>query len=268
MKFRKHDLTSFDCTIKSINGPLNAEPGTKWEYGTAIDWIGLAVEKVSGTDLDTYFKRNIFSPLGIRSMTLKPQTGLNGDSVLPHLVGMNFRDNKTGKVEAQPHVIEQDESKIQVLYGGAGAYGNAGEYVQILAALLNEGKHPVTGNRILSAESVTEMFRDQLSDQLVKDLDTPITDAIPALTNAFSIPGETKQWVFAGLKAYDGPDKKHSFVWWAGIANVSIKARVRNYLLISVNTALLDHKPRTWVSLMIDKKNLAGLHSKKTDTAP
>lgn len=37
-------------------GPLNAEPGTRWEYGCCIDWAGLAVEKVSGVDLDTYFK--------------------------------------------------------------------------------------------------------------------------------------------------------------------------------------------------------------------
>lgn len=37
-------------------GPLNAEPGSRWEYGCSIDWAGLAVEKVSGVDLDTYFK--------------------------------------------------------------------------------------------------------------------------------------------------------------------------------------------------------------------
>ena len=36
--------------------PLNAEPGTRWEYGCSVDWAGLAVEKVSGMDLDTYFK--------------------------------------------------------------------------------------------------------------------------------------------------------------------------------------------------------------------
>lgn len=48
--------------MNSIMGPLNAEPGTRWEYGTAIDWAGLVVENVSGKDLDTYFK--------VRSMCL------------------------------------------------------------------------------------------------------------------------------------------------------------------------------------------------------
>lgn len=41
-------------------GPLNAEPGSRWEYGCSIDWAGLAVEKVSGMDLDAYFKVSEF----------------------------------------------------------------------------------------------------------------------------------------------------------------------------------------------------------------
>lgn len=41
-----------------------------------------------------------------------------------------------------------------------------------------------------------------------------------------SLPGDHKQWTIGGLKAYDGPEKKHSFVWWAGIANVGVGKRV------------------------------------------
>lgn len=40
------------------------------------------------------------------------------------------------------------------------------------------------------------------------------------------LPGVVKQWTFGGLKAYDGPEKKHSFVWWAGIANVGSISRL------------------------------------------
>ena len=116
-------------------------------------------------------------------MTLKPQTGLsNNKPVLPRLVGMNFRKGD-GSVNAQEHVIEQDESKIEVLYGGAGAYGNAAEYVQILVALLNEGKHPKTGNSILKPDSVQLLFKDQLDDKLVKDLYRLVPGAIPELSN-------------------------------------------------------------------------------------
>lgn len=84
---------------------------------------------------------------------------------------MNFRDkNQDGKMFAQEHVIEQDESKIEVLYGGAGSYGNAADYVQILVALLNDGKHPKTGKQILQPQSVQLLFKDQLDEKLVKDL--------------------------------------------------------------------------------------------------
>lgn len=97
---------------------------------------------------------------------------------------MNFRDqSQGGKVIAQPHVIEQDENKIEILYGGAGGYGNASEYVQILVALLNEGKHPKTGKSILKPESAQLLFKDQLDDTLVKDLYRLVPGAIPELSN-------------------------------------------------------------------------------------
>ena len=56
IQFEERGLTSFGCKKASVMAPLNAEPGTRWEYGCSIDWAGLAVEKVSGMDLDTYFK--------------------------------------------------------------------------------------------------------------------------------------------------------------------------------------------------------------------
>ena len=49
-----------------IAGPL-FDPGERWEYGIAIDWIGLLVEKISAKSLGTYMQENIFSPLGMTS---------------------------------------------------------------------------------------------------------------------------------------------------------------------------------------------------------
>lgn len=123
--FKKNGLTSFGCSRKSINAPLRAEPGTQWEYGSSIDWAGQAVEKVSGLSLDAYFKKNIFEPVGIKNMTLLPESGVPG-GVKKTLAGMNFKQ-QDGKVKPMDHVIEQQESKIEVQYGGAGAYGNAAE---------------------------------------------------------------------------------------------------------------------------------------------
>ena len=37
--------------------PLAFDPGQRWEYGVNIDWIGKAVERVSGQRLGDYFVR-------------------------------------------------------------------------------------------------------------------------------------------------------------------------------------------------------------------
>lgn len=134
----------------------------------------------------TRLQENIFEPLGMKNITLKPQTGIQDGGVLPRLAGMNFKETQGDATTARPqqHVIEQDENQIEILYGGAGAYGNAAEYVQILVALMNDGTHPITKAEILKPASVEELFRDQLSDDVVKDLDRPIEGMMPELSNS------------------------------------------------------------------------------------
>jgi CubicO group peptidase (beta-lactamase class C family) len=43
--------------------PLIFEPGTRWQYGTSLDWTGRLVETVSGQTLEQYFQANILKPL-------------------------------------------------------------------------------------------------------------------------------------------------------------------------------------------------------------
>ena len=49
--------------------PLIFEPGTRWQYGTSVDWTGRLVEAVSGLTLEQYFQRNILQPLGMKDTT-------------------------------------------------------------------------------------------------------------------------------------------------------------------------------------------------------
>ena len=50
---------------RCIDLPLVSDPGTKWEYGISIDWIGKAVEAVSGQKLGRYMQDNLLAPLGM-----------------------------------------------------------------------------------------------------------------------------------------------------------------------------------------------------------
>ncbi len=62
------------------------DPGTRWEYGTNIDFVGKAVEAVSGKKLDAYLRDNIFAPLGMSDTGFKI-----GDAQRKRLVGMHAR---------------------------------------------------------------------------------------------------------------------------------------------------------------------------------
>jgi CubicO group peptidase (beta-lactamase class C family) len=45
--------------------PLEFSPGDRWNYSVSTDVLGVVVERLSGNDLDQYFRRHIFDPLGM-----------------------------------------------------------------------------------------------------------------------------------------------------------------------------------------------------------
>src|SRR5450759_4621708 len=47
-----------------FTAPLSTDPGTRFEYGTNIDWLGLVIESASQQPLDGYVRDNILEPLG------------------------------------------------------------------------------------------------------------------------------------------------------------------------------------------------------------
>jgi CubicO group peptidase (beta-lactamase class C family) len=55
--------------LAALAAPLGFDPGERWEYGIGIDIAGRMVEVVSGLDLESYFQRHIFSPLGMTGRT-------------------------------------------------------------------------------------------------------------------------------------------------------------------------------------------------------
>src|ERR1700689_3117464 len=51
------------CKNDALKTPIMTDPGTRWEYGTNIDFVGKAVEAVSGKRLDAYLRDHLFTPL-------------------------------------------------------------------------------------------------------------------------------------------------------------------------------------------------------------
>ena len=58
---------------KGLEYPLLFDPGTRWDYGIGIDWLGQVVEKVDGRRIDRFCREEIFEPLGMRDTRFEPE---------------------------------------------------------------------------------------------------------------------------------------------------------------------------------------------------
>jgi hypothetical protein len=89
--------------------------------GTNIDFVGKAIEAVSGKRLDAYLRDHIFTPLGMTDAGFKL-----GDAQRKRLGGMHAR-GEDGTLAAMPFELEQDP---EFHMGGGGLYGTAGDYIR------------------------------------------------------------------------------------------------------------------------------------------
>ncbi len=187
--------------------PLMFDPGTRWQYGTSIDWVGRIVEATSGEPLDVYFRKHILDPLGMNdtAFVLGPQQREREASV--HRRGPN------GALTAEP--LEQNSPR-QSFSGGGGIYSTAPDYLTLLRALLAGGA--LDGARILRPETVALMGQNQIGDIDVGVLKT----TVPALSNDVDLcPGVTRKWGFGHMitmQAVAGGRSAGSLTW-GGLLN-------------------------------------------------
>lgn len=138
--------------------PLKFTPGQGWYYGTALDWAGQVVEKVTGQVLGEYMTEHIFKPLGM------DDTGFRRDTLDPRVrdrtVPTSRRDAETGELVSGDESFSAPASP-RVYSGGAGLHTTAADHAKLLQALLKS----LAGDEgaLLWKETVGEMFRPQLT---------------------------------------------------------------------------------------------------------
>ena len=132
--------------------PLVFEPGTRWEYGTNLDWTGRLVEAVSGTTLEDYFQRHILQPLGMRDTSY-----ILAHEKFDRLVS-NGQRQSDGSLKESPR---QPPAAPKSFNGGGGLYSTVGDYVRFMQMILGRGSAP-GGVRILSPKLVAEMTSNQI----------------------------------------------------------------------------------------------------------
>jgi len=195
------------CKNDALKTPIMSDPGTRWEYGTNIDFVGKAVEAVSGKRLDAYLRDHLFTPLGMSDTGFKL-----GDSQRQRLVGMHAR-GEDGSLAPIPFELEQDP---EFHMGGGGLYGTAGDYIKFTQMILNGGRG--NGNQVLAPETVAMMGQNHIGELNM----TKMISAVPSATNDVDLyPDLVKKWGLSFLitTARTPEGRSPGSLAWAGLAN-------------------------------------------------
>ena len=129
-----------------------AEPGSTFLYGNGTDWLGLAVEAVSGRSLDEVVSASITEPLGMT------RTGFAlDDRARAELVPVHVRGGDGRWVASEFELPRRPE----YVSGSRGLYSTARDYLTFQQMLLGEGTAP-DGTSLLTPETVQAMFCDQI----------------------------------------------------------------------------------------------------------
>ena len=195
------------CLNAALKTPIMTDPGTRWEYGTNIDFVGKAVEAASGKKLDAYLREHIFAPLGMSDTAFKIT-----DDMRKRLVGMHAR-GEDGTLAAIPFELEQNP---EFHMGGGGLYSTAADYIKFCQMILNKGKG--NGNQVLKAETVALMGQNHIGELTVDKM----TTAAPMYTNDVDLyPDQVKKWGLSFLinTAKTPEGRSPGSLAWAGLAN-------------------------------------------------
>lgn len=197
----------FSCQNVALRTPIMSDPGTRWEYGINIDFVGKAVEAVSGKRLDAYLREHIFTPLGMNDTGFKITDNMRQRLVATHARG------EDGSLAPIPFEIEQNP---EFHMGGGGLYGTAGDYIKFTQMILNKGRG--NGNQLLKPETVALMGQNHIGDLTIGKM----TTVAPVYTNDVDLfPDIVKKWGLSFLinTAKTPEGRSAGSLAWAGLAN-------------------------------------------------
>jgi methyl acetate hydrolase len=190
-----------------LKAPLLFDPGTRWEYGISTDWLGKLVERMSGRSLEVYFREKIFDPLGM------PDSFFSVPPDKQSRLAAIFQRKEDGSLTQQPR---QPVKPGEFLSGGGGLHSTASDYLRFIRALMGGGQ--LEQHRILSAESVAIMGRNQIGDLTIR----PFSSLIPQLaTDGGTLPGALDKFGlgFALNSRSVETQRGANTLAWAGIFN-------------------------------------------------
>jgi methyl acetate hydrolase len=197
--------------LAALRLPLAFDPGTRWEYGLNMDWVGQIVEAVSGQALDAYVREHITMPLGMADTGFIAAPAERARQASVH---QRAADGTLAPLPLEAPFSE--ELRPEFWAGGGGLYSTAPDYLTFLRMLLHGGSFE--GARILREETVAEMARNQIGDLPAGILKT----TTPARSNDVDLfPGNALRWGLGPMiNMAAGPHGRGAgTLTWGGVFN-------------------------------------------------
>lgn len=169
-------------------------------------------------------------PLGLKAVNMFPTPEMKQNLAFMH---QRWPGDPSKKSEERDHIYREPilaeirEDRERLFHsGGAGCFAKPAEYVQVLAALLNDGKSPITGERILQEKTVQMMWENQIPNmpnfarQGIPDAKREQTNPTPELYPQDGNPPQGWGLSFMLTQEPGATGRGKNTAWWAGIANL------------------------------------------------
>jgi len=190
-----------------FKAPMLADPGTRFEYGINLDWLGRVIYAVSGMKLDEAIAHVVTGPLGMNETAFLMSDAQRANSVPVHL------QDEHGAWAATDIDISQEP---EYWAGGHGLYSTPRDYMKFQRMLLGNGTSP-DGVKILESASVDAAFTNQIGDL---DFPAELPTADPTATCDF-IAGPGFKWGYGLLLNTEDIEgaRRAGTGAWAGLLN-------------------------------------------------
>lgn len=194
----------------AITTPILFDPGTQWEYGSSIDWLGQVVEGITGKCLGEVMQERVLAPLGMRDTAFTMS-----DDAARRRATIHQRAHD-GSLRPLGNFILPQDPEVQM--GGHALYSTVSDYLAFQRMWLNDGAAD-DGTKLLEASTVEWAVKNGLGDLKVKKL----PGVIPTLSNdAEFFPGQSKSWSYTFMvNDEDAPTGRPAgSIGWAGLTNL------------------------------------------------
>jgi CubicO group peptidase (beta-lactamase class C family) len=239
---------------KYEDAPRRFESGTKFMYGTSLEWVGKLIEKISQSTLEDYFKENITNPLEMN------RTFFNvPDSLQDFIVSRGYRgnDGKQPLTEIKERIPKENVIEFS---GDDGLWSSPNDYMKLLRCLLNYGT--LNDVVLLKKKTVEEMLKNQINNI---NMDSKGNYFNPAYCcNLENFTTNSTKWGLAWVIDNDGKSygRRPGTVFWGGMMNTYFYIDYKSGIASCIFTQHIpfNHKETTSIfdefSRLIYSKNI------------